>query len=284
MVVTPSDRAYPERLRHLNDPPAKLYLRGRIDLVNRVTLGVVGSRECTDYGRAVTRSLVSVVAGAGAVIVSGLARGIDAIAHEVALDHGSTTIAVLGCGIDVVYPRSNWRLYERIAEQGLLISEYEPGTPAFPYNFPHRNRIIAMLSRALLVIEATEKSGTRHTADVAGCYGEVMAVPGPIGSPTSVGTNQLLRDGAHVVLDADDVLRLLGLERPAPAEAPQPTVSPSALQVWKILNREPKHVDEVAMRLKLPASEVAFALLELELSGRVSQSGNGFYSRAAAMV
>ena len=276
-VIERKDARYPSRLTHLGNPPKRLYMRGRIDLVERVTLGVVGSRDCTEYGIEVTRALVTPAAQAGAVIVSGLARGIDAVAHEAALDAGSTTIAVLGCGIDICYPKSNQRLFDRIAEEGLLLSEFEPGTQAFPYNFPHRNRIIAMLSHSLLVVEAAENSGTKHTAEVAMEFMDVLAVPGPIGRPTSVGTNRLLRDGATVVISAQDILDSLRLERVEPAAAPPPAVSADAKAVWKLLTVDAAHVDEIAARSRLPTTAVSLALLELELSGRVRQLAGGRY-------
>ena len=283
-VLSKHDARYPKQLLPFDDAPKKLFVSGNLELFDRVTLGVVGARECSDYGREVTRTLVGPVARAGAVIVSGLARGIDAIAHAAALDNGSSTIAVLGCGIDICYPPRNQWLYQRIAQEGLLVSEYEPGTPAFPYNFPHRNRIIAMLSRSLLVVEATDKSGTRHTADVAANYINVLAVPGPIGSPTSSGTNQLLKEGAFVVTCPDDILDSLKMKTAAPKEIALPDVSELALQVWRAVSAEGLHIDDIAARARLPNGDVALALLELELSGRIVQRGNALYARAPIVL
>ncbi len=203
---------YPAVLEHLHDPPALLFARGEPAFLERPAVAIVGSRRSTAYGDDVARMLGRDLARAGVVVVSGLARGIDAAAHQGALP---TTIAVLGCGIDVTYPRTNARLQERIAAEGLLLSEFMPGEPALRHNFPRRNRIIAALARGVVVVEAAAGSGSLITVEHAVSIGrDVLAVPGPVGRSTSEATNALLRDGARLVLGVEDVLDEIGI-RPA---------------------------------------------------------------------
>jgi DNA processing protein len=286
VVLTLKDRRYPERLRHLEDAaPWVLFARGRLELLDRVILGVVGSRRCTEYGIECTRALTMPVARAGAVIVSGLALGIDSCAHGAALDVGGDTIAVLGCGIDICYPRSARRLFERISSTGLLLSEFAPGTPPLPFHFPHRNRIIALLSHAVLVVEATEQSGSLITARRAMQHIHAFAVPGPIGRPTSAGCNGLIREGAELVTSAAEIVDFLKLDAPAPAAAPEPSlVAEEALQVWRVLTRAGLHVDEVAARARLPLPAVNHALLQLELAGHARQLPGSRFALPAAVT
>jgi DNA processing protein len=283
-IITMNDEVFPEVLRHVALPPAVLFLRGRLELLHEGTrLGVVGSRNFTEYGAECARMLTRPVARAGVTIVSGLARGIDSIAHEAALDVGGDTIAVLGNGIDVYHPARNRRLQERIAHDGLLLTEFPPGTPALPYHFPHRNRIIAYLSKNVLVVEAQRDSGSLSTAAHARESFDVLAVPGPIGRPTSVGTNELIRDGAHAVLTPEDVLYELKV-RPSRdverAPAKPLDIDEDSLPTWQALGDEPMHLDEIAGRSGLPADEVSLALLSLELVGRVRALPGGRYVRA----
>ena len=206
-VVTVADGAYPAVLRQLYDPPGLLFVRGDLALAGGPAVAVVGSRKATPYGRDATRLLATGLARAGYAIVSGLARGIDREAHEAALDCGGRTIAVVGCGIDVVYPHGHEALQERIAADGLLVSEFLPGEPPRSHHFPKRNRLIAALSRGVLVVEAAANSGAMRTVDSALELGrDVYAVPGPIGRETSEGTNQLIQSGATLVASVPDVL------------------------------------------------------------------------------
>ncbi len=211
-------QGYPPLLAELHDPPARLHLRGGPpDVLSRPAVAVVGARSCSAYGAQVARELAQSLAAAGVVVVSGLARGVDAEAHRGALAAGGLTVAVLGCGIDRDYPRSHAELARRIAESGLVVSEYPQGIEPSPWRFPARNRIIAGLARATVVVEARERSGALITADFALELGrEVFAAPGEITSALSVGTNDLLRQGATPLLSADDVLLALGLEPVAP--------------------------------------------------------------------
>jgi len=205
LVLTLSDKTYPSRLRKIPDPPAKLYLKGSdLSLFNRPSIAVIGSRKNNDYGRNVTQKLVRELVENGFAIISGMARGIDTIAHEAALEAGGKTIAVLGSGIDVIYPRENGELYQMIQ---LVISEFPPGTKPLKENFPQRNRIVAGLANGVLVIEAAKRSGTLITARQAAEQGkDVFAVPGPITSPLSEGTAWLIKQGAKLVYSVNDIL------------------------------------------------------------------------------
>ena len=278
MIVTSLDRgspAYPPLLAQLHDPPARLYLRGDAALLTRPTVAVVGARSCSPYGAQVARSLASELAGAGLVVVSGLARGIDAEAHRGALAAGGRTVAVLGCGIDRDYPAAHAGLAQRIEADGLLVSEYPPGTEPAPWRFPARNRIIAGLSLATVVVEARERSGALITADFALELGrEVFAVPGEITAALSAGTNDLIRQGAAPLLSAEDVLSALGRERPR--ELDRKALSEAARTVLALLADRAAGADEVTEASALASGDVAAALVELELAGLVGQA-DGIY-------
>ena len=282
-VVTELDLLYPAALRHLHDPPHVLYLRGRLELLDRPAVAIVGARQHTPYGAEAARQLAADLAGAGLVVVSGMARGIDSIAHQAALPGAS--IGVLGCGIDVVYPSQNAPLFQQMAVDGLLLTEFAPGAPALRYHFPQRNRLIAALSAAVVVVEASAKSGTLITAEHALELGrEVFAVPGPIGSDASVGTNALIREGATLLTGADDVLSVLGMAAPpgAPRGSAHPPagVSPEAERVWGLLGGGAAHVDRLMEETALAPAEALGALLELELRGAVRQLPGKFFALA----
>lgn len=282
MTLFPSialgDPGYPALLARIYDPPRRLYLRGgHSELLEGPAVAVVGARSCSPYGAEVARSLGRELAAAGVVVVSGLARGVDAEAHRGALEAGGATVAVLGCGIDRDYPRSHAEFARRIAEVGLIVSEYPPGTEPAPWRFPARNRIVAGLSLATIVVEARERSGALITADFALEEGrEVLAVPGEITSRLSAGTNALLRSGATPLLGVEDVLVAIGLERPPPASAP---VDGSAGLVLELLREAPAAADELVARSGLPPERVAAALTELELEG-LAAMGDGLYRAA----
>ncbi|HEX7091634.1 MAG TPA: DNA-processing protein DprA [Longimicrobiales bacterium] len=289
-ILLETDPRYPARLLHLEDPPAVLFARGRLELLERPAIAVVGTRQSTEYGGSAARLLAGGLSRAGVVVVSGLARGIDAHAHAAALEGG--TIAVLAGGIDVAYPVQNTWLYERIAREGLLLSEAAPGTPAMKHLFPRRNRLIAALALGVTVVEASARSGALITADHALRLGrEVLAVPGPIGRATSIGTNALLRDGATPAIEVRDILEAVGLgelarraaaEDAEGGERPPPPVglSPIARALWEALGHDPMHVDELADACGAPPSVLLGALLELELAGHARQVPGGRYTRA----
>jgi DNA processing protein len=265
---------FPARLAEIYDPPFGLFLRGDPDALARIaevpTVAVVGSRKATTAGLAFARALAHDLAERGAVVVSGLAAGIDAAAHEGALDAGGVTIAVLGTGVDVVYPRRNRGLAERIlARGGLLASEYWPGTPPAPWRFPARNRIVCGLSQAVVVIEAGRRSGALITADFALEAGRpVLAVPGPPAAESSAGCNGLIRAGAALCEGAEDVVA----ELPGAAWAPARPAGPAPLgglagQIYERLLREPLRADQIATGLGAEPAAVAAALARLEVDG-----------------
>ena len=264
------DPAYPSLLAAIHDPPAQLFLRGSaaVSVLSEPALAVVGARACSSYGRSVARSLARELAGAGLVVVSGMARGIDGEAHRGALDAGGRTVAVLGCGIDRYYPAAHAELARRIGEHGLVLSEYEPGIEPAPWRFPARNRIIAGLCAATVVVEARERSGALITADFALEEGrDVLAVPGEITSLLSAGSNALLRLGAVPVTCAEDVLELYDI---APRRQVQARLGPLAEALLAQLSGSALTVDELVRATALDPGASAAALMELELAGRVT--------------
>jgi DNA processing protein len=263
---------FPPLLRAIHDPPAGLFLRGGAEpeLLSQPAVAIVGARASSGYGASVGRSLGRELSSAGLVVVSGLARGIDAEAHRGALEGGAPTVAVLGCGIDRDYPAAHAELARRIAESGLIVSEYSPGVEPAPWRFPARNRIVAGLCAATVVVEARERSGALITADLALEEGrEVFAVPGEITSSLSAGTNALLKLGATPLTSAADVLASFGIE----PERVQVEASP-------LLELLPASADELVRKTGLGADEVARALVELELEGHVAVH-DGLYRRAS---
>jgi DNA processing protein len=279
-----SSPAFPRPLTAIFDTPAGLFVRGaaELQLLDRPAVAIVGARSCSAYGADVARVLGRELAAAGLVVVSGLARGIDGQAHRGALDAGGATVAVLGCGIDRDYPAAHAELAARIAESGLVVSEYAPGVEPAPWRFPARNRIIAGLAQATVVVEARERSGALITADLALEEGrEVLAVPGEITSSLAAGSNGLLRAGAAALTSPADVLELFGL---APADAAQAAaeLGEAARRVVARLGAEPADADTLARALSLEAGELAAALTELELAGMVSER-DGFFRLGAAV-
>jgi DNA processing protein len=269
--VARSASAFPPLLRAIHDPPPGLFLRGGAEpeVLSRQAVAVVGARASSGYGASVARSLGRELAAAGLVVVSGLARGIDSEAHRGALEAGGTTIAVLGCGIDRDYHAAHAELAPRIADAGLIVSEYAPGVEPAPWRFPARNRIVAGLCAATVVVEARERSGALITADLALEEGrEVFAVPGEITSALSAGTNALLKLGAAPLTSAADVLHSFGIE-------PEPEASGEGSPLLDLL---PASADELVRQMGLPAAEVAAALVELELEGR-AVAAEGVYRR-----
>ena len=263
-----ADRGYrflsglPPLLRAIHDPPAGLFVRGAAPaaVLERPAVAIVGARACSGYGASVARSLGRELAAAGLVVVSGLARGVDGEAHRGALDAGGSTVAVLGCGIDRDYPAAHADLARRIAETGLIVSEYAPAVEPAPWRFPARNRIVAGLAAATVVVEARERSGALITADLALEDGrEVFAVPGEITSALSAGTNALLKLGASPLTAAADVRSHYGIE-PAREDSERPP----------LLDLLPASADELVRQTGLGAGEIARTLVELELEGRVA--------------
>ena len=287
-ALSPADGRYPSRLAEVPDAPATLHVHGALVDADALAVAIVGSRRATPYGLEVAETLAADLAARGVTIVSGLARGIDAAAHRGALRVGGRTLAVLGSGIDVIYPPENRRLAAEIAERGALLSQFAPGTPPLPQNFPTRNQVIAALSLAVVVVEAAEKSGSLITARLAAELGrEVLAVPGRITAPESRGANRLIQDGAHVAMGWEDVVGVLperwkarvtataGIGRAGDAAAAGRGAlegEPSGYRsILELLGEDPIDIDHVIERSGLGAGRVSAALLELELEGRVRQ-------------
>ncbi len=275
-ILTLADPDYPPLLRSLPDPPLALYVRGR--LPQGPCVAVVGTRRPSGEGVEVARRMAADLAAAGVCVVSGLARGIDAAAHRGALEVQGATVAVLGCGIDRVWPADHADLCEAVASQGAVISEYPPGTPPLRHHFPARNRILAGLSQAVVVVEARERSGALITAEFALELGrEVFAVPGCVLNPRSRGPHQLLREGAHLAESAEDVLSVLGLPSRRSSTPAPPPESASLLE----LLGEPSHLDELVRATGQSAAAVSAALLALEVRGLVRRLPGGRYVRTA---
>jgi DNA processing protein len=275
-----SDPAFPPALGSIFDPPPGLFLRGtgEVELLDRPAVAIVGARACSSYGSHVARVFGRELAAAGLVVVSGLARGVDGEAHRGALEAGGTTVAVLGCGVDRDYPAAHSELARRICLEGLVVAEYAPGVEPAPWRFPARNRIIAGLAQATVVVEARERSGALITADLALEEGrEVLAVPGEITSALSNGTNGLLRLGASAATSAADVLEAFGLR---PAEPKTPELSPTAAFLLARIRDAPASADELVRALGLDAAAVAAALAELELHELLTET-SGIFRGAA---
>jgi len=280
-IITLLDPAYPERLKQISTAPPVLYVKGELTKKDAFALAVVGTRKVTTYGREVTEILVEQLAHAGLTIVSGLARGVDSIAHQTAIKAGGRTIAVLGCGVDIVYPVENFKLAADIEKNGALISEFPPGFPPVPANFPVRNRIISGLSLGTLVTEADEKSGSLITADFALEQNrEVFAVPGPIYSRLSKGPAGLIKQGAKLVTSASDVLEELNLNVKVRQQEARETLSSSVEEtsILKILENGPLQVDQIIRESGFTSDKLASLLTTMELKGSVKNLGGGNYT------
>jgi DNA processing protein len=278
-LLTLADPDYPPALLQLTDAPPLLYLAGRRDLLALPAFAIVGSRHATRQGELNAAAFAAFLARAGCCVVSGMAQGIDAAAHRGALDSTGATLAVLGCGIDIVYPAANRALAQRLGSTGLLLSEYAPGTPAIDHQFPRRNRLIAALARGVLVVEAALRSGSLITARIAGELGrEVCAVPGSIHSPLSRGCHRLLREGARLVESGADLLEGMGA-LPLPGgsmvagtdQADGSGTQGADAALLAALGGDPVEADVLARRLDCGAGELAARLLQLELDGRVER-------------
>lgn len=271
VILIPSRAEFPAFLREIPDPPPLLFAKGRTELLHEKSVALVGSRDHTRYGEAVCRRLARAVAAAGLTVVSGMARGLDAVAHEAALDVGGNTVGVLGNGLGVVYPRANRRLYERVAEAGCLITEFPPDERPTAGSFPRRNRLISGLCRVTVVIEGQGGSGALITANSALSQGrEVMAVPGPITSAQSVGTNRLLQLGAKVVVEPRDILEEYELDA-APSLALPRDLTPSEAQLLTLLGEGVELVDELIQQFDGVSSEALAGLTALEIRGLIGR-------------
>jgi DNA processing protein len=279
-VTTLADHDYPRLLRQIYDPPALLFYRGELSVLQAPCIALVGSRKATAYGRAAATRLAAELARAGVVVVSGMARGIDTYAHHGALTGGGITAAVLGCGLDICYPPENLRLREKIVQSGVLLSEFPPRTEPKAQHFPLRNRIISGLSLATVVVEAAEKSGALITADCALEQGrEVFAVPGSINSPYSQGCHKLLREGAALLSRVDDLLLELGLAAPEPELGLEQKLTDEQQKVLQSLGFEPVNFDDLLYGTRMTTAALAASLVELELLRLVKKLPGNYYLR-----
>lgn len=281
-VLTLDDPGYPRLLGLIPAPPPVIYVKGRLLPSDDAAVGIVGTRRSTSYGRDVAGALAADLASAGICIVSGLARGIDGVAHEAALRAGGRTIAVLGSGLDVIYPPEHRNLAARIEKNGALVSDYAPGRKPDASNFPARNRIISGLSLGVVVVEAPRKSGALITVDFAADQGrEVFVVPGSVLSDNSAGCNRLLRDGARAVRSADDVLEDLKLGPRREQVAVQQTLpmTDSERRLYNHISADPQHMDDLVAAAALTAPEGAALMTMLELKGLIRDTGARHFVR-----
>ena len=279
-ILTWKDEAYPQRLKEIEQPPPVLYVRGEYLPDDLYAVAIVGTRRVTPYGRQITEELSSFLAANGITVISGLARGVDAIAHQAALKAGGRTIGILGSGVDKIYPPEHRQMAEQMMTQGGVMSDYAPGTPPDASNFPPRNRIISGLSLAVVVIEAGETSGALITAEFAAEQGrEIFAVPGSILAPQSKGTNKLIRNGALPLLSVDDLMQSLNLSRMGEHKAARKIMpgDETEARLITVLGSEPLHVDEIRNQTELPIEKVSAALALMELKGMVRQVGGMNY-------
>jgi DNA processing protein len=279
-ILTWDDLEYPSHLKEIDQPPPVLYLRGSFTPEDSWAVAIVGTRAVTPYGRQVTDELATILAHNGVTVVSGLARGVDSIAHNAALKAGGRTLAVLGSGVDKIYPPEHRAMAEKIISQGAILSDYAPGTPPESANFPPRNRIISGLSMAVAVVEAGDTSGALITAEFAVEHGrDVFAVPGNIFAPQSKGPNRLIANGAKILLSPQDVLEALDLTRNVERREVRRAVPGDATEaaLLDMLGVEPLHVDDIRAQIGLPVEKVSAALAMMELKGMVRQVGGMNY-------
>lgn len=287
-IIHMNDPAYPELLKQIEDPPLFFYMKGDIQPQDSLAISIVGTRRPTVYGKKVAELLSKELSHAGFTVISGVARGIDSIAHMSALTAGGRSIGVLGCGIDVVYPKENRSLILKIIKSGVIISEFPPEMGPEKQNFPRRNRIISGLSLGTVVVEAAEKSGSLITAGFALDQGrEVFAIPGNINSRMSRGTNNLIKEGAKIVTNVDDILtefELLlthrgkrGIKNVSTCEV---SLTGIKRKIYSILSLEPKHIDQIILESKVEPQKVIHILLDMELKGLIEQLPGHRYVKA----
>ena len=282
-VVTLDDDAYPALLKQIADPPIVLYVRGTLMPEDRHAVGIVGSRAATPYGRGVAERLARQLASRGVTVVSGMARGIDAAAHQGALSVTGRTIAVLGCGFLGMDNRFQEEQSSWISGSGAVVSEFPLTMPPLKQNFPRRNRVIAGLSLGVVVVEAAKQSGALITADFALEQGrEVFAVPGPVDAPTSAGANALIKGGAKLVQTADDILEELAPHlnlQPAQTASAPTGLSETMRRIYEALSEQPLHIDLISERSGVPAGQLSALLLEMELRGLIKEAAGKRYQR-----
>ena len=292
--VTFSDREFPERLRDIPDPPVILFFKGEFPKNNTPAVAIVGSRNCSMYGKEICSSFSKRLASAGITIVSGMALGLDGHAHRGALEAGGKTVAVLGCGADVCYPPANRDIYEKLGNPGAngegsgsIISEYYPGETPMPYYFPQRNRIISGLADVLLVIEAREKSGTLITVDHALEQGkEIFAIPGRIGDALSEGCNSLIKNGAHIATEPEDIIselkvhfEILLYEEKGRKKKKLSSLNGEERMIYECLSFDPVQINDISDRTGIPFDRLPVLLIGMEMKDVIEETGKNMYIR-----
>ncbi|WP_315505730.1 DNA-processing protein DprA [Oribacterium parvum] len=273
------DSRFPERLREIPESPGCIYLKGRLPDPVEMTVGIIGARDGTEYGKMVARTLAKELSEYGISIISGMAYGIDTAAHEGALLGGGKTYAVLGCGVDICYPAINKKLYSKIQEEGGIISEYPEGSPPLPHHFVARNRLIAGLSDILIVVEAKERSGTFITVDRALEQGkQVFVVPGRITDPLSRGCNRLLMEGASLCLSKEDILSCFSIEAGKDNEK-KPNLKGEEKRIYNALDLEGKHIDALYKELGIPLQSLYSILVKMEIEGYCESFSSSYYRK-----
>ena len=283
-IVDINSDEYPEKLKNIQSPPEKLYVRGNLPDPNKKTVSIVGARNASDYGLTLAKTIARILTLNDVQVISGLAMGIDTAGHIGAIEAEKPTYAILGCGVDICFPSHNSKVYERILDYGGgIIAEVEIGTPPLPYNFPLRNRIISGLSDIIIVVEAREKSGSLITADYGLEQGKtIFACPGRVGDSLSRGTNNLIKQGAYILTSADDILEHLGLIVDGLIPKAEKDISKLDYfekQIYDILKDETLHIDQIVEKAKYPVNKCLNVLMSLELNGFVETSVNNYYRR-----
>ena len=280
-MVCYQDGAYPKRLKHISAPPYALYYKGTLPKETMKTVAIVGARECSPYGESMARVFAKELAAAGVSIISGMARGVDGAAQQGALDVGGSSFAILGCGVDICYPRDKIGLYMELQECGGVLSEFPIGTPPLPQHFPARNRIISGLSDVVLVMEAKEKSGSLITADMALEQGkDVYALPGPVNSRLSRGCNVLLKQGAEVLLSPEELLAELGISgkmKNENQEQKKLVLETAENMVYSCLDFHPKNLEQLMSATKFSVVKLLDVLMSLELKGLIREISKNYY-------
>ncbi|MFH1515999.1 MAG: DNA-processing protein DprA [bacterium] len=282
-LVTFWDEDYPDKMREIELPPPLLYVKGEIKYDFDLSVAIVGTRQTGNYGLDQSHRFGKKLAHLGFTIISGGAAGIDSKAHVGALESDGRTFAVFGCGIDISFPQNHEKLFDRITKNGALISEFPPGSPPEPYRFPLRNRIIAGMSRGVLVVQAPKKSGALITSEYANEMGrEVMAIPGPVNNPKSEGSNQLICDGATMVQSPDDILNIYKLMLcDRKEDIKLPNLDKGNRKIIEAIGWEPKHIDEIAHELNVPVNILSGLMLRLHLDGYIKELSGKRYVRIA---
>jgi DNA processing protein len=280
-TITYNEELYPKKLKLLEDAPYTLFYKGNIEKLNEhKNVSIIGSRKCTRYGIDVTSAIVKELSNYDVNVISGMARGIDTAAHKAAISNSGYTCAVLGCGIDIIYPKENKYIYNEIQNRGCVISEFIPGTPPYAYNFPIRNRIISVLSDLVIVVEADIKSGSLITANLALEQGkDVMAVPGSLFSAQSKGTNKLIKDGAYPLTDVEDIFNLIGIDFNQCESINYRSELSINQKIFSVLSDSPMHIDDIIRRTNIDIKQLYGLLFEFQLKEEILCLSGNYYVR-----